>query len=145
MDQKNIGSFITSKRRERNLTQEQLAEKLGVSNKTISKWENGRCLPDYSIIEALCKMLDVSISELLEGKEISNKTYMSDDCKLLLYRLEELENKKEADSVKTLKQGITLGSALAIVISYVNWHSVGWAVIHGLMSWGYVIYYLIKY
>ena len=47
-----------------------------------------------------------------------------------------------SDGVKT---GITFGSALAMVISYVNWHSVGWAIIHGLMSWVYVIYYIIKY
>ena len=46
---------------------------------------------------------------------------------------------------KTVKNGITFGSALAMVISYVNWHSVGWAVIHGLFSWAYVIYYVIRY
>ena len=46
---------------------------------------------------------------------------------------------------KTVKSGVTFGSALAMVISYANWHSVGWAIIHGLMSWGYVIYYVIKY
>ena len=47
-----------------------------------------------------------------------------------------------SNSVKT---GITFGSALAMVISYTNWHSVGWAIIHGLMSWVYVIYYIIRY
>ncbi len=45
----------------------------------------------------------------------------------------------------TVKNGITFGSALAMVISYTNWHSVGWAIIHGLMSWVYVIYYLLRY
>lgn len=50
------------------------------------------------------------------------------------------------NSIKTtLKTGITFGSALAMVISYVNWHSVGWAIIHGLMGWLYVGYYIIKY
>ena len=53
-------------------------------------------------------------------------------------------NKRE--TVKTtVKSGITFGSALAMVISYVNWHSVFWAIIHGLFSWGYVIYYIIRY
>ena len=47
--------------------------------------------------------------------------------------------------MRTVKSGVTFGSALAMVISYANWHSVGWAIIHGLMSWGYVIYYVIKY
>ena len=65
MDQKNIGSFIAQKRREKNLTQEQLAELLGVSNKTVSKWERGKCMPDYAIVELLCRELDISVSELL--------------------------------------------------------------------------------
>lgn len=51
MNQLTIGKYIAEKRRKQNFTQEQLAEKLGVSNKTISKWENGKCLPDYSISE----------------------------------------------------------------------------------------------
>lgn len=55
-----------------------------------------------------------------------------------------MNNKKDVVS-KSVKSGITFGSALAMVISYVNWHSIGWAIIHGLMSWGYVIYYIIRY
>lgn len=53
--------------------------------------------------------------------------------------------KKENAVSKGVKSGITFGSALAMVISYANWHSVGWAIIHGLMSWIYVIYYIIRY
>ena len=55
------------------------------------------------------------------------------------------ENKKIEIVEKSVKTGITFGSALAMVISYTNWHSVGWAVIHGLMSWLYVIYYILRY
>lgn len=55
-----------------------------------------------------------------------------------------MKNKNDVVS-KSVKSGITFGSALAMVISYVNWHSVGWAIIPGLMSWVYVIYYIIKY
>ena len=54
-------------------------------------------------------------------------------------------NNKNETITKTVKTGITFGSALAMVISYVNWHSIGWAIIHGLMSWVYVIYYIIIY
>jgi len=58
-------------------------------------------------------------------------------------KMEEMDkNKTLKNSVKT---GITFGSALAMVISYTNWHSVGWAIIHDLMSWVYVIYYILKY
>ena len=53
MNQLLVGKFITQKRKEKNLTQGQLAEKIGVSNKTISKWETGKCMPDYSVIELL--------------------------------------------------------------------------------------------
>lgn len=53
--------------------------------------------------------------------------------------------KKNTKITSTVKSGITFGSALAIVISYVNWHSIGWAIFHGLLSWVYVIYYIIKY
>ena len=55
------------------------------------------------------------------------------------------ENNKIEMVEKSVKTGITFGSALAMVISYTNWHSVGWAVIHGLMSWLYVIYYILRY
>ena len=62
-------------------------------------------------------------------------------------KIEQLEKHKKSqiEASKTVKTGISFGSALAIVISYTQWHSIGWAIIHGLMSWGYVIYYLIKY
>ena len=62
MNQTAIGSYIARKRKEQNLTQEQLAEQLSVSNKTISKWENGKCMPDYSIIQTLCDALHVTLS-----------------------------------------------------------------------------------
>ena len=69
MNQTAIGSYIARKRREQNLTQEQLAQQLGVSNKTISKWENGTCMPDYSIIEPLCDALHVTLLELMDGED----------------------------------------------------------------------------
>ncbi len=55
------------------------------------------------------------------------------------------KNSKKEVINTSVKSGITFGSALAMVISYANWHSVGWVIIHGLMSWVYVIYYILKY
>ena len=52
---------------------------------------------------------------------------------------------KKATVSKTVKSGITFGSALAMVISYTAWHSIGWAIFHGLLSWAYVMYYIIRY
>ena len=97
MNQTTIGSYITNKRREKNLTQEQLAEKLGVSNKTISKWENGKCMPDYSIIEQLCEELSVTLSELMDGEdatEDSMRVYDDEQILDLLRRMQELERQK---------------------------------------------------
>ena len=97
MNQTAIGNYIAKKRREKNLTQEQLAEKLGVSNKTISKWENGKCMPDYSIIEQLCKELSVTLSELMDGEdaaEDSVRVYDDEQILDLLRRTQELERQK---------------------------------------------------
>ena len=97
MNQTAIGIYIAKKRREKNLTQEQLAEKIGVSNKTISKWENGKCMPDYSIIEQLCKELSVTLSELMDGEdaaEDSVRVYDDDQILELLHRTQELERQK---------------------------------------------------
>ena len=97
MNQAAIGSYIAKKRREKNLTQEQLAETLGVSNKTISKWENGKCMPDYSTIEQLCKELSVTLSELMDGEdaaEDSVRVYDDEQILDLLRRMQELEREK---------------------------------------------------
>ena len=71
MNQKQIGRYIAEKRRIKNLTQAQLAEQLRISDKTVSKWECGRSMPDYALIQSLCETLDISVSELIEGKEAS--------------------------------------------------------------------------
>ena len=149
MSQQDIGRFIAEKRKQKNLTQEQFTERIGVSNKTVSKWENGKCMPDYSVIELLCKELDITVTELLDGKA-SDSSEMPNDEKYekLLYKLQQTENRMQVIEHKTrtgIKTGISFGCALAMVISYVNWQSIGWAILHGIMSWGYVIYYLIKY
>lgn len=72
MDQEKIGTFIAELRKEKNMTQEQLAEKMGVTNKSISRWENGKTLPDLSMISLLAKELQVEISELLNGRRMTS-------------------------------------------------------------------------
>ena len=96
MNQTAIGSYIAHKRREQNLTQEQLAQQLGVSNKTISKWENGKCMPDYSIIQTLCDALHVTLPELMDGEdaaEDSVRVYDDEQILDLLRRTQELDRK----------------------------------------------------
>ena len=98
MNQLTTGKFILKKRKEKNLTQEQLAEKLGVSNKTISKWETGKCMPDYSVIKNLCEELEITIAELMDGEEAEEKsvrTYDEEQIMDLLRRTQELEKQKK--------------------------------------------------
>lgn len=73
MNQEKIGIFIAKCRKEKNMTQEELAEKLGVSNKSISRWENGKTMMDISLFEPICNVLDISIIELLNGEKINDK------------------------------------------------------------------------
>lgn len=96
MNQLVIGNFITKKRKEKNLTQEQLAEKLGVSNKTISKWETGKCMPDYSVVIKLCEALEITVSELMDGEEAKDSIRVYDQEQILdlLRRTQELEQQK---------------------------------------------------
>ena len=97
MDQITIGKFIAKKRKEQNLTQEQLAERLGISNKTVSKWETGKCMPDYAVVKSLCEELKVTVSELMDGEEAGDKSVRAyDDEQILdlLRRTQELEKQK---------------------------------------------------
>ena len=97
MNQLITGKFITQKRKEKNLTQEQLAEKLGVSNKTISKWETGKCMPDYGVVKSLCEELEMTVAELMDGEEAEEKSvraYDDEQIMDLLRRTQELEKQK---------------------------------------------------
>lgn len=72
MDAKKIGQFIQKRRQELNLTQEELADRLYVSNKTISKWENGRGIPSVELLMPICEVLKVELKELLSGEKDSS-------------------------------------------------------------------------
>ena len=75
MDQEKIGKFIAKCRKSKKLTQAQLSEKLGVSDRSVSNWENGKCMPDLSLFNELCKELDITVNELLSGEKISENEY----------------------------------------------------------------------
>ena len=119
MNQLVTGKFIALKRRQKNLTQEQLAEKLGVSNKTISKWETGKCMPDYAIVKSLCEELEVTVAELLDGeisKDKSVRTYDDEQILDLIRRTQELEKQKNMlYGIMLIVMGIAL-QALSYVV-----------------------------
>ena len=74
MNQEKIGKFISECRKEKQLTQEQLAVQVGVTSKSISKWENGNCLPDASKYKTLCEILGITVNELFSGERLSSET-----------------------------------------------------------------------
>ena len=96
MDQINIGKFIAECRKKNNLTQMQLAEKLNITDRAISKWENGKSMPDSSIMLELCNELKISVNELLSGEMIEMKDYnqIAEKNLLEMAKKEEVQNKK---------------------------------------------------
>ena len=94
MDQIKIGKFIAECRKKNNLTQMQLAEKLNITDRAISKWENGKAMPDSSIMLDLCDELKISVNELLSGEMIAMETYNE---KVEKNVIELVRQKEEAD------------------------------------------------
>lgn len=135
MDLSKIGGFIAECRKNKKLTQEQLAEKLCITDRAVSKWERGLSLPDASIMLELCNILDISVNELLNGEKIYMKEYdkKSEELLLKLAKHDELKNKKIMTSmwtilitsaifyiailllaVNTLEEGILLGTIICV-------------------------------
>ena len=95
MDQIKIGRFIAACRKRANLTQLQLADKLGITDKAISKWERGITMPDTSIMLELCDILGISVNELLSGEKINMEKSSQKNEQLLLDMAKELEKKNK--------------------------------------------------
>ena len=95
MDQLKIGKFIAQRRKMANLTQLQLAEALGITDKAVSKWERGVALPDTSIMLELCSILNISVNELLSGEKINMENNEQKNEQLLLDMAKELERKNK--------------------------------------------------
>ena len=75
MNQQKIGKYISKLRKEKGLTQQELAEKLGVSDRTVGNWENGRNMPDLSLFNPLCEILDITINDLMSGEKVEKEKY----------------------------------------------------------------------
>lgn len=84
-----LGRFILTCRKEKNLTQKQLGEELGVTDRAVSKWENGKSFPDISLIEPLCQILGISVSEFMLGKRIKPEHYQEETEKAWIASLDE--------------------------------------------------------
>lgn len=135
MNQVKIGKFIAECRKKNNLTQMQLAEKLNITDRAISKWENGKAMPDSSIMLDLCNELKISVNELLSGEMIDMNNYneIAEKTLLEIAKKEETQNKRLMTSmwtilitsaifyigilllaVNTLEEGIILGTIICV-------------------------------
>ena len=110
MDYNKIGGFITNERKALNLTQAKLAEKLYVSEKTISKWETGKGIPDTNSLPKLCEIFNVTLNDLLNGERLKNNNYQHKAEEQLL----ELQKEKELSDKRLLISEIILGSVITI-------------------------------
>ena len=127
MDQVKIGKFIAECRKRNNLTQMQLAEKLDITDRAVSKWENGKAMPDSSIMLDLCQELKINVNELLSGEVIKMDNYNEKAEELLI----EMKKQKEEADKKMLQLEWVIGYmasltflTLVFVASYVemaNW------------------------
>lgn len=108
MDQVKIGKFIAELRKEKSMTQQQLGDKIGVSFKTISKWENGRGMPELSLLKPLSEELGVTINEILSGERIQSERYLNKLEENMINTIEYSEEQKE-------KRNKVIGIVLLIV------------------------------
>lgn len=116
MDQKKIGAFIAQCRKEKSLTQIQLAELLDITNQAVSKWENGRGMPDVSLLQPLCDALGISLNELFSGEHISAEEYKgkAEENISKLYKEKQIANLKPIKYLFSICSNVTL-LALAIL------------------------------
>ena len=122
-----VGKNIKFFREKKDITQSELADKLCVTRQAVSNWENGKTEPDIEMLNKIASVLEISIEELIYGFKRETK----------------IINTKNV--TENITKGVSFGAVLAMVISYVKWQSIGWTVLHGLLNWVYVIYYVIKY
>jgi len=124
---KNIKNF----REQKNISQSELADKLNVTRQAVSNWETCKTQPDIDTLHKIADMLEISIDELIYGNKRTNNLVHN-----------HIHNTNVTENVG---KGVGFGAVLAMIISYVKWQSIGWAILHGIFNWGYVIYYIIKY
>ena len=118
MNQEEIGKFIAKCRKGKNLTQAQLAEKLNITDRAVSKWENGKSMPDSSIMLELCEILGITVNELLSGEKIT----MENSEKKADENLIALKKKDENNIRKNVVISIIFSTTLLIGYNVVAFH-----------------------
>ncbi|MCH5163164.1 MAG: helix-turn-helix transcriptional regulator [Clostridiales bacterium] len=116
MDQIKTGQFIKDCRKEKGLTQRELAEKLNISEKTVSKWETGNGLPEVDLMLPLCELLEISVNELLSGEKLDEKQYVEKAEKNMISLIEEKAESKKKLILAVIVAVITLAAGLTIML-----------------------------
>lgn len=116
MDQKKMGLFIKDMRKEKGFTQEQLAETLGVSNRSISRWENGANMPDFDIVIHLAKFFNVSIEELLDGEK--KEDIVNKEKEEAMLKVSDYENEGKVNMSKRVRL-IFVAGLVALIINLI--------------------------
>ena len=119
MDQITTGKFIAEERKRKGYTQKQLAEILGISDKTISKWERGNGFPEVSLLLPLCEELDVTVNELLTGERVSEEDYRKKAEENMVNLVKEAQESKKNSSTGIF---IGMGVVIAIVVAGAAWY-----------------------
>ena len=129
MDQEKIGKFIAECRKQRKMTQSELGEKLGVTEKSISNWENGRNMPDLSLFKPLCNELNISLNDLLSGEKVTENEYQEkleeNIINTIDYTNKKLENRNNFIGLILITFGVLISiTAIAIFPSESSWGSI---------------------
>ena len=107
---KRIGNFIAEVRKQQNMTQRELAEKIGVSDKTISKWETGKSMPELGYLQQLCEILQINVNELLSGERLSGDDYPRKAEETIMALMKDNETNKKKN-IRDMIIGIVLAVA----------------------------------
>ncbi len=138
MNQEKIGKFILECRKAKKLTQLELAEKLGVTDKSISNWENGRNMPDLSLFKPLCELLDITINDLISGEKVSKDKYQEkleeNIISTIDYTNKKVSEKNSFIGIILIVFGIMIAiTAMTIFPSESSWGSI-YSILGGIIS-----------
>ena len=120
MDNKTTGAFISARRKELQLNQKQLAEKLGVTDKAVSKWETGRSAPDIALLEPLARELGVSVVEILQGEKIEEENFPAVSDEVVVTTMK--KDRKKLRRAVALTIGVILSLALLVMLHFLGYH-----------------------
>ena len=121
MDQVKIGNFIANLRREKKMTQKELAEVIGVSDKAISKWECGNGMPEMSMLMPLCQVLKINVNELLSGEKLSEDSYSQKAEENIMNLMQEKEENKKKNKKDIVGAVLVLGVTLCAMLGVIEW------------------------